>query len=463
METNNQSNRISSYLEYLPASQQADPFLGRFLLAFERILSGFSSTEPQDPFLKQQGLEEEINRIHTYFYPGTKEDSDTAQSEFLPWLAGWVALSLREEWTEEGSRQFIRQIVPLYRRRGTKAGLEKILELYLKSSNLPGKVQIFEFDNPPHYFQVQLTLAITDTDLYWRQKRIAKAIIDQEKPAHTYYVLKTQVQTMRLTGQFYSVHLKQKGKITASVEIETNDVLVLSIKGTQARAKLVKQNTGRKSVSVSHNVTQEFDANIPWQITVANLSDNIVTGKITITVYYEEETDSQTKGETQEFALPPGLKIGKHPNRNTFIGTDYVLKTQVQTMRLTGQFYSVHLKQKGKITASVEIETNDVLVLSIKGTQARAKIVKQNTGRKSVSVSHNVTQEEFDANIPWQITVANLSDNIVTGKITITVYYEEETDSQTKGETQEFALPPGLKIGKHPNGNALIGTEIGKN
>jgi hypothetical protein len=43
METNKQSSRVSSYLEYLPASQQADPFLGRFLLAFERILSGFSS------------------------------------------------------------------------------------------------------------------------------------------------------------------------------------------------------------------------------------------------------------------------------------------------------------------------------------------------------------------------------------------------------------------------------------
>jgi hypothetical protein len=37
---------LSSYLEYLPAYLQSDPFLGRFLLAFEQSLSGIPAFEP---------------------------------------------------------------------------------------------------------------------------------------------------------------------------------------------------------------------------------------------------------------------------------------------------------------------------------------------------------------------------------------------------------------------------------
>jgi len=35
------SKLVSSYLQYLPAILQEDPFMGRFLLAFEKILSGW--------------------------------------------------------------------------------------------------------------------------------------------------------------------------------------------------------------------------------------------------------------------------------------------------------------------------------------------------------------------------------------------------------------------------------------
>lgn len=322
MATNNQSSQVSKYVDYLPAILQAEPFVGQFLLAFERILSGLSPGNHPDPFSKHLGLEEYIDRIYTYFNPGTKEGSDTAPSEFLPWLAGWVALSLRDEWTDETKRQFISEIVPLYRRRGTKAGLEKILGLYLKSSKLPEKVQVIEFDDdPPHYFQVQLTLPDTDPDLYWRQARIAKAIIDQEKPAHTYYGLKILVPTMRLTGQIYPVSLKQRGTITASVEQETNDVLVLSIKGSPARAEPYKREKGRKKVEISYEVIQEeFAANQDWHVTVANLSDTTVTGKITITVTYPDKAPT-TEFNQQPFTLSRGLKIGKPPNGNTLLGT----------------------------------------------------------------------------------------------------------------------------------------------
>ncbi|MEG4166551.1 MULTISPECIES: phage tail protein [unclassified Microcoleus] len=343
METNNQSSRVSSYLEYLPASQQADPFLGRFLLAFERILSGFSSAEPQDPFPKQHGLEEEINRIHTYFNPGTKEDYDTAQSEFLPWLAGWVALSLREEWTEETKRQFIRQIVPLYRRRGTKAGLEKILQLYLKSSNLPEKVEVFEFDDPPHYFQVQVTLPDPDVEKYWRQARIARAIIDQEKPAHTYYGLKILVPTMRITGNVYPICLEKPGTIVATVsQTDTSkSSLRLSIKANLGQPEPNVYKIGSSDpLEVTYTVAQQqTEQNKKWYVYVIvdNLSDRQFEVNLTVNYRPEPPSNEQKKEEiilekTGE-KLQRGLRIfkikGKQPTEgNTILGTDTGLKTE---------------------------------------------------------------------------------------------------------------------------------------
>jgi len=319
MATDNQSSPVNHYVDYLPAILQSDSFVRQLLLAFEGVISGLSPRDDADEFPK--GLEEYIDSIHTYFNPGIKKDSGAAPSDFLPWLASWVALSLRDEWSDQTKRQFISNIVPLYRQRGTKAGMEEILKLYLKSSNLPEKVQVFEFDNLPHYFQVQLTLPDADPDKYWRQARIAKAIIDQEKPAHTYYALKILVPTMQLTGQFYTVRLQQKGKITASVEQEANDVLVLTIKGSLARTEPYKREIGRKTVSISYEVTQEeVAANQDWCVTVANLSDKTVAGKITITVAYPDNTSSPV---CNKFTLSPGLKIGKPLNGgNTLLGTE---------------------------------------------------------------------------------------------------------------------------------------------
>jgi len=195
----NNSNLVSSYLQYLPAILQEDPFMGRFLLAFEKILSGVKDLPSYEKIIQGNrenvpGLEEIINRVETYFHP------QETPEQFLPWLAGWVALSLRDDWELRAKRAFIREIVKLYRIRGTKEGLASVLKLYLVNSGFGDNVEIFDqFDNFPNYFQVQLTLNDRDPEKYWRQSRIAKAIIDQEKPAHTFYSLKILVPTMQLT------------------------------------------------------------------------------------------------------------------------------------------------------------------------------------------------------------------------------------------------------------------------
>ena len=173
----------SSYLGYLPAIFQEEPFVGRFLLAFETILSGAGPDQP--------GLEATISHLADYL------DPMTTKAEFLPWLAGWVTLSLRADWDEATRRNFIQQIVPLYRLRGTKAGLERMLELY--TGQLPFVDD--DFDEPAHFFQVRLTLTEADPEMLRRQQQIARAIIDQEKPAHTFYALQVAVPTMRLVSE----------------------------------------------------------------------------------------------------------------------------------------------------------------------------------------------------------------------------------------------------------------------
>ncbi|MEA5567768.1 phage tail protein [Anabaena sp. UHCC 0399] len=315
----NQSSQSSSYLQYLPSSLQADPFLGRFLLAFERILS--SSDPPDQP---SPALEEYIERISTYFNPGSeKSDNTKTPAEFLPWLAGWVALSLRDDWAEETKRQFIREIVPLYRLRGTKTGLENILKLYLRSYGFPEKVEIFEFDNLPHYFQVQLTLPNQNLDLYWRTAKIALAIIDQEKPVHTFYALKILVPTMRLTGNYYPIALKQPGTIAVTVNVDNpGNNLILNIKGSGQAEPYAKQAGKNSPLTVSYTVTPEqFKLGEKWHLAIANLSSNQVTGKFTVTFTYAANSSEQPYKD-EKFTLESGLKIGKPPNGNTVLGTE---------------------------------------------------------------------------------------------------------------------------------------------
>ncbi len=186
--------RVSSYLEYLPAIFQEDPFVGQFMLAFERILTGAKDASAPHP--EQLSLEKYVDRLYTYFTPGeASSDKDVAPAEFLPWLASWVALSLRDDWNEDIKRRFISNIVSLYRQRGTKQGLEQLLKLYTNE-----KVAIDEFDEPPYYFQVSLTLA--DVSDLGQKETIARDLLDREKPAHSFYNLRFLIATMQINNKY---------------------------------------------------------------------------------------------------------------------------------------------------------------------------------------------------------------------------------------------------------------------
>ena len=146
----------SSYLDHLPAVFRQDPFVGDFLQGFQTMVDG---------------LQAEIQGLADYL------DPMTARADFLPWLSGWVALTLRADWDDATRRSFLQQIVPLYQLRGTRAGMQRMLELYTGE-----RVEIDDaFDQVPYYFQVRITLSEADPDLLRRKQDIARAIIDQEK------------------------------------------------------------------------------------------------------------------------------------------------------------------------------------------------------------------------------------------------------------------------------------------
>ncbi len=164
---------VSHYLNHLPAifqqgetsNEVVSSFINQFLTAFEKILTGLGDVD--EPGLEEK-LEGIINPnpetgefpwrlvgIHRYFDPAPdiSDDNQRTPKEFLEWLASWVALSLREDWEESQKRRFISQVVPLYRKRGTKAGLEDMLRAYTGGI----EVKVYEFQQP---FQVGVTYNI---------------------------------------------------------------------------------------------------------------------------------------------------------------------------------------------------------------------------------------------------------------------------------------------------------------
>jgi len=218
---------MSRYLQHLPAVFQDDPFLGRFLLAFERVLSGRPEPDPASLPAVAPGLEQVLDTIERYFDPAT------APPDFLPWLAGWVATSLREDWDAATRRRFLANVVPLYQRRGTKRALQQLLEIYLNPSANPQlaaseSVEILETAPPgepgfpPRYFQVRFSVMEHDPQLLARRAEIAAATIDREKPAHTYYGLRIRYPSLELADP---PSFDTDNQPTRGVFVGTNTVL----------------------------------------------------------------------------------------------------------------------------------------------------------------------------------------------------------------------------------------------
>lgn len=181
------------YLHHLPAIYREDELLGRFLMLFESFWAP---------------IDRQIDSLFYYL------DPKMTPPEFLPWLASWVHLVLDERWPEAKRRRLLHSAVALYRKRGTRQGLEEYLEIYTGA-----KPQIVEHrahnfflgqnarlgpgialgrDNRPHTFSVMIRLPATEggtENTHSQQeldRRQIEAIIEAEKPAHTSFALRLE-------------------------------------------------------------------------------------------------------------------------------------------------------------------------------------------------------------------------------------------------------------------------------
>jgi len=217
------ANQVSSLLDSLPANFQegrsfgSPNFLGRFLLGFEKLLLGLG--DPDQP-----GLEETVATLYRYFEPVAQQaGGPCAPKEFLTWLAGWVALTLREDWdalariagkpVELHQRDLIASAVQLYRLRGTKRGVEEFIQIYtvlgsvIDELNTPFQIGVHstvEVDTylgggAPFFFRVTVQSASTDPAILSTTREIAQAIVDLQKPAHTFYTLTVETPVLQIS------------------------------------------------------------------------------------------------------------------------------------------------------------------------------------------------------------------------------------------------------------------------
>jgi len=154
-------------------------------------------------------FEGKLDRISDYFHP-EKTDPD-----FLPWMASWVALVLRADWSLNQQRTVLAQILPLYQRRGTKGGLEHYLKIYagpgVTIPEEPAPLQIAVSSTvggdtvigglPPYFFIVNVAFDEPDPGKLKEKAKAVEAVLQIEKPAHTYYKLNFSGPTFRLGYQ----------------------------------------------------------------------------------------------------------------------------------------------------------------------------------------------------------------------------------------------------------------------
>jgi phage tail-like protein len=154
-------------------------------------------------------MEETIANLAVLFDPQqTRED-------FLPWLAAWTAFTLRADLNVVQQRDFIANIVQRYQRRGTKQNLQELLAIF--NVGTPTIIEagtefqigvhstigqdIYLGGGPPHYFHVTISLSQEfqgKPEALERQRDIARALIELEKPAHTFYDLAVIFPSMQI-------------------------------------------------------------------------------------------------------------------------------------------------------------------------------------------------------------------------------------------------------------------------
>lgn len=149
----------SRYVQYLPGIYD-DPFTHRFLALFESL---------------QAPTEWLIANFYLFLNPLT------APADFLPWLGQWYDITFDDSWGEAQRRQLLAQAHEIYRLRGTKVALHKVLRIY---TGAPPLIDDESEHLAPATFSVHIPLPEREV-----KRPLIERIIDANKPAHTSYTL----------------------------------------------------------------------------------------------------------------------------------------------------------------------------------------------------------------------------------------------------------------------------------
>jgi phage tail-like protein len=174
-----------SSLNDLPAPYREDTesaaFLDRFLSYFDTVFA-------------------EIEARHVGV-PALFDPDAVPADEFLDWLASWFDIAFLPEWPEATRREMVAEAIAMYRRRGTVAGLRRMLQWHTGVAEpSPAIIEHFRVREPifiaggplaptapAHAFTIVLpAAAASDDTARARLERVIAAAI----PAHTRYDLR---------------------------------------------------------------------------------------------------------------------------------------------------------------------------------------------------------------------------------------------------------------------------------
>lgn len=187
-------------LSYLPAAFSEPNGEGRL---FQDFLAAFD-----DILFAHEGLRPMIQSLGDYL------DPQNAPSEFLPWLASWMGATLYHQLPTSNQRQFVANVADYYRYRGTLQNLRGLLELFTGMAveieeptfkvfqvGLQSEIgsEAYIEGGPPYAFRVSLKIPVNPggetADIRKSEDhllRIARAVIDLEKPAYTTYEIRVE-------------------------------------------------------------------------------------------------------------------------------------------------------------------------------------------------------------------------------------------------------------------------------
>lgn len=152
----------SKYLEQLPVIFHDSDIFRRMLLIYENIW---------------EHLEQRQDFLEMYF------DPRTCPASFLRWLASWFDVAIDPHWPEERTRALLLELIQLYRWRGTKYGLTRMLEV---CAGVTPEITL----SPTSPFVLKISVQLPEDREV--NPKFVEQLVQAHKPAHVGYVLEVR-------------------------------------------------------------------------------------------------------------------------------------------------------------------------------------------------------------------------------------------------------------------------------